>query len=289
MRRRGRLIATLVPVLALLVGCAAPPSPTTSPTPSSTESATTSFVTLSPVPLMLTVPAALAERIWVAPLTGPDISALDPAAAVQLQFRRGAADEPMVANLLWFPIARYTQVMASAEAPKGIEIGFQGDHVLFVQPALDMPFDPASQDGADYGTLVERAREFRWYGMSDPSLTLLRPCPVYDAMPTVLVDSAMLTAITKYFTQQGLAPATLITPTAKVLDMSAQELGTHECANPDGGLGGYGGAVPTGASEAVMAYVRHKPYEATGADSTFVTLAKMPGLGWMVVSEGTGP
>lgn len=246
-------------------------------------------MTLSPVPLMLSVPDALAEYTWVAPLTGPDVTALGPLAAAQLQYRKGTTDEPLIANLLWFTNARYTALMATPNAPKGITLGLQADHVLFLQPALDMPFEPASRDGKRYGALVERARDFRWYAMSDASLTLLRPCPIYNAMPTVIVDTAMLSAITNHFEDKGLAPVQLITPTARVLDVNAQSLGTHACANADGGVGGYTGAVPVGALEAVMAYVSHKPYAATGAGSTFVTLAKMPGLGWMVVSEGTGP
>lgn len=289
MLRRGTWMSMLVPTLGLLVACASPPTPTTSPGPTSSATPAVALMTLSPVPLMLSVPDALAEFAWVAPLTGPDIAALGPSAAVQLQYRQGTTDEPMIANLMWFTNARYTALMARPDAPKGITLGLQADHVLFLQPALDMPFEPASQAGKRYGALVERARDFRWYAMSEPSLTLLRPCPVFDAMPTVIVDTAMLTAITNHFEDKGLAPVQLITLTAKVLDVDAQSLGTHACANPDGGVGGYTGAVPAGASQAVMAYVSHKPYAATGAGSTFVTLAKMPGLGWMVVSEGTGP
>lgn len=286
MLRRGTLISVLVPALGLLVACASPPPPITSSAP---PSSSTALMTLSPVPFTLSIPAPLAEFAWVAPLTGPDITALGASAAIQVQYRNGTADEPVIANLLWFTNRRYTSLMATPNAPKGIEIGLQGDHVLLVQPALDMPFDPASQDGKRYGALVERARDFRAYAMSDSSLTMLRPCPVFDSMPTVAVNAAMLAVITVYFEEKNLAPVQLITATARVLDIHEQAIGTHECANPDGGTGGYTGAVPAAATEAVMAHVSHKPYPATGAGSTFVTLAKLPGLGWMVVSEGTGP
>lgn len=285
--RRDPVLLLLVPILAVMSACAAAPQPTTSPSP--TGSAADAVVALSPVPLGLSVPAGLAGDATVGVLAGPYIDTLAPEAAAQVQFRSSSGEPSMVANLLWFGVDSYTALMATADAPKGIELGFQGDHVLFVQPALDMPFDPASQDAVAYGALVERARDFRWYSMLDASLVLLRPCPVVDAMPVVKVNASMLAAITDYFDQQGLLPVRLLRPTAWVLDVFAQAVGTHECANPDGGLGGYSGAVPSGATEAVMAYTAHAPYEATGAAATFVTLARMPGLGWMVVSEGTGP
>lgn len=280
-------IPLLLPTLVLLAACAAAPTPTSSPSP--TPSASEALLTLSPVPLTLSVPLALDEQAWVAPLTGDYIDGLGADAAVQVQYRTGNEPEPMAGNLLWFGIERFTALMATEDAPKGIEVGLADGHVLFVQPALDMPFDPASADGKAYGTLVERVRDFRWYAMSDPGLTLLRPCPVFDAMPTVPVDGAMLRVITDHFTEQGVAPAHLIADTAWVLDVQAFALGTHECANPDGGSGAYTGAVPEGATDAVMAHVGHKAYPATGATASFVTLARMPGIGWMVVSEGTGP
>lgn len=195
----------------------------------------------------------------------------------------------MAGNLLWFPIDRFNQVMATADAPKGIEVGIADGHVLFVQPALDMPFDPASPDGVAYGTLVERVRDFRWYAMSDPARTLLRPCPVMDALPTRPVEDAMLQVIRQHYADKGLAPVRLLKTAAWVLDVHAYQAGTHACANADGGSGGYSGAVPEGAIEAVMVYVRHQPYAATGAASSFVTLARMPAVGWLVVGEGTGP
>lgn len=287
-RARINPINLAIPLLLLLGACAAPPAAT--PAPTATSSATTdSLLTLSPVPLMLKVPLSVADSAWIAPLTGAYISQLAPAAAVQVQYRRGVESDAMVANLLWFNVPRFQQLMASAEPPKGITIGYQGDHVLFVQPALDMPFDPQSKRGLAYGALVERARDFRWYTMSDRARTLVRPCVGLDSLPTVPVDKDMLAAISTYFTAKGLAPIRLEMPDARVFDVFAQELGTHTCANPDGGLGAYSGAVPTGALEAVIAYVAHRPYPVTGGASTFVTLARMPGLGWLVVGEGTGP
>ena len=277
----------LLPTLVLVAACAAAPTPTSSPSP--TPSASEALLTLSPVPLTLTVPLSLDENAWVAPLNGDYVDALAADAAVQVQYRTDGDGEPMAGNLFWFTIDRFTTVMASEEAPKGIEVGLADGHVLFVQPALDMPFDPATSDGKAYGALVERVRDFRWYAMSDPGLTLMRPCPVYDALPTVPVDGAMLRVITDHFTEQGVAPAHLIDASARVLDVQAYALGTHECANPDGGSAAYTGAVPEGATDAVMAHVGHKAYPATGATASFVTLARMPGIGWMVVSEGTGP
>jgi hypothetical protein len=74
-----------------------------------------------------------------------------------------------------------------------------------------------------------------------------------------------------------------------VLDVKEQSVGVHSCRNLDGGTGGYVGAVPLTATAAVMVYVKHEPYPTTQTPSNFVTLARMPGTGWTVVAEGTGP
>ena len=167
---RGRTSGALLAMVVLLTGCGT----TEQATPSAHPVAATAYLTLSPVPLMLSVPARLADKAWVAPLTGDYIESLAPSAAVQVQFLTGSEVAPMIANLMWFTDVRYEELMATADAPKGIRMGVQDGFVLFVQPALDMPFDPASQQGKDYGALVERARSFSSYRMSDPTLTLLR-------------------------------------------------------------------------------------------------------------------
>lgn len=171
---RHRFLILSIPLFVLLAACATT-SPASPSAASDTARVAEEFLTLSPVPLMLRVPSEPGEFAWVGQSHGPDIVSLAPTAAVRLEYRRGAAHDELVANILWFTEERYATVMGSPDAPKGIEIGVQGGHVLFVQPALDMPFDPASQDAAWYGTLVERARDFRWYSMIIPGLTLVRP------------------------------------------------------------------------------------------------------------------
>jgi hypothetical protein len=92
-----------------------------------------------------------------------------------------------------------------------------------------------------------------------------------------------------YYAKQGLTPISVPKNQVMVLDLKEQSKGEHLCLNDDGGTGAYIGSVPHKAISAVMVYVKHKPYPGTGAPANFVTLALMPGTGWTVVSEGTGP
>lgn len=281
----------------LVAGCAAPardPWPTAAPTASPTESPSPALpdgsfaIALSPVPVELILGPDEAESAWVAPLTGEYIDALAPEAAAQVQYRDGTETEYMAANVLWFTLERFTALMATPDAPKGIEIGMTDSHVLFVQPALDMPFDPATADAARYSAIVEQARRFTAYRMRDASITLLRPCPTPGDWPRTPVTSQVRAVLEAYFAEKGLTPISFIGD-ASVLDVEEQSLGEHRCANAGGPGGGYVGAVPIGSTEAVMVYVKHKPYPVTGAPSTFVTLAKDATGTWSVVGEGTGP
>ena len=174
-RRRTRFLLVLIPALCLLAACSTTSPVVPTETPISTASNSPVFMTLSPVPLMLRVNSALSPYAWVGPLTGAYIDALAPDAAVQIQYLRGTADKPMIANLFWFTTARYDELMASTDAPKGSEIGVQGDHVLFVQTALDMPFDPQSKHAKRFAALVDFVVEFPRYSMSDANLRLERP------------------------------------------------------------------------------------------------------------------
>lgn len=174
-RRRTRLMLVLIPAICALAACSTTSPAVPTETPTSTASHAEVFITLSPVPLMLRVNSAVSPFAWVGPLTGAYIDALAPTAAVQIQYMHGTADKPMIANLLWFTDTRYKQVMASTEAPKGTKIGTQGDHVLFVQTALDMPFDPRSKNADRFATLVEFAGQFDRYAMSNADLRLERP------------------------------------------------------------------------------------------------------------------
>ncbi|MFA5919540.1 MAG: hypothetical protein WC800_08405, partial [Candidatus Nanopelagicaceae bacterium] len=89
--------------------------------------------------------------------------------------------------------------------------------------------------------------------------------------------------------EKHLTPITIYKNQEMVLDVKEQSVGVHSCRNLDGGTGGYVGAVPLTATAAVMVYVKHEPYPTTQTPSNFVTLARMPGTGWTVVAEGTGP
>lgn len=119
-----------------------------------------------------------------------------------------------------------------------------------------------------------------------PTLT---PCPVVADWPVKPVTADVLAVVTKYYTEKNLAPITIYKNQAMVLDVKEQSAGEHSCENPGGGVGGYVGAVPLTATAAVMVYVQHKPYPTTQTPSNFVTLALIPGSGWTVVAEGTGP
>lgn len=95
--------------------------------------------------------------------------------------------------------------------------------------------------------------------------------------------------VTKYYSEKHLTPITISKNQEMVLDVKEQSVGVHSCENEGGGVGGYVGAVPLTATAAVMVYVQHKPYPTTQTPSNFVTLAQIPGTGWTVVAEGTGP
>ena len=121
-----------------------------------------------------------------------------------------------------------------------------------------------------------------------PSATLT-PCPIVANWPVRSVSPEVLAVVTRYYTDKHLTPITISKNEEMVLDVKEQSVGVHSCQNPDGGTGGYVGAVPLKATAAVMVYVKHKPYPTTQTPSNFVTLALIPGTGWIVVGEGTGP
>lgn len=119
--------------------------------------------------------------------------------------------------------------------------------------------------------------------------TTLTACPVVANWPVKPVTADVLAVITQYYASKHLTPITVYKNEETILDVKEQSVGVHSCRNPDGGTGGYVGAVPLTATAAVMVYVKHEPYPATQTPSNFVTLAQMPDIGWTVVGEGTGP
>jgi len=119
--------------------------------------------------------------------------------------------------------------------------------------------------------------------------TTLAPCPVVENWPVKPVTADVLAVVTQYYSEKHLTPITIYKNQEMILDVKEQSVGVHSCRNLDGGTGGYVGAVPLTATAAVMVYVKHEPYPTTQTPSNFVTLARMPGTGWTVVAEGTGP
>lgn len=118
--------------------------------------------------------------------------------------------------------------------------------------------------------------------------TSLPPCPVIATMPVKSVEPAVVRVVQRYYARKKLTPIVIVRRRETVLNVKEQRVGVHYCANPDGGRSGYVGAVPKNAVAAVMVYVRHKPYPITQTPASFVTLARLPLIGWTVVSEGTG-
>jgi len=123
-----------------------------------------------------------------------------------------------------------------------------------------------------------------------PSMsTTLNPCPVMANWLIMPVSADVLAAVTYYYSAKHLTPITISKSQELNLDVKEQSAGWHYCQNVGGGTGGYAGAVPPKATAAVMVYVQHKPYPSMPITSNFVTLALIPGTGWRVVAEGTGP
>jgi hypothetical protein len=119
--------------------------------------------------------------------------------------------------------------------------------------------------------------------------TTLTPCPVVANWPVKPVTADVLAVVTQYYSAKHLTPITIYKNQEMILDVKEQSAGVHYCQNVGGGTGGYVGAVPLTATAAIMVYVKHEPYPTTQTPSNFVTLAQMPGTGWTVVGEGTGP
>jgi hypothetical protein len=119
--------------------------------------------------------------------------------------------------------------------------------------------------------------------------TTLPACPIYAKLPTKPVAADVKAALQRYYAARHMTPVTVYNNRETVLNLKTFSAGVHWCANLGGGKSGYVGMVPAKATAAVSVHVRHKAYAVTGAASTFATLAKMPGVGWKVVSDDTAP
>jgi len=275
-RCASRIVVAIVAV-GLLAACGSSPSASPSPTP--TAVAMTKFSLLE-VPYTISIPTKYAAAVRATPVTGSWIDELAPIAATQLNYAAARGGEYFLGNVFWFDAVQLAKITKPSEPPPGITMATLGDRVLVVAATVEMPFDPASADAKAYGMLSEYLRAAKSYSKFD--------CPPIGGRLSRPVTPAVLDVVTALFQGKELLPITVEGNVESVLDPQEQLAGTHSCLNADGGEGGYVGAVPAGATDAVMVYVHHKRYPVTQAESTFVTLAKVAGA-WSVVGEGTGP
>jgi len=117
----------------------------------------------------------------------------------------------------------------------------------------------------------------------------LPACPNYSTLPVKPIAPAVKAALVKYYAARHLTPITVDRNRESILNLVLERVGVHYCRNLGGGRAGYVGVVPKQATAAVMVHVRHRAYAVTGSAYTFVTLAKIPGKGWKVLSDDTGP
>ncbi len=125
-------------------------------------------------------------------------------------------------------------------------------------------------------------------GSSSASATTLPPCPTLATWPFKPITPVVKATLVYYYRARHLTPLSVYRNRMWVLNLALERVGTHWCANPDGGRSGYVGVVPKNARMAVMVRVTHRPYPVTGSATTFATLALLP-AGWKVVSDDTAP
>jgi len=121
------------------------------------------------------------------------------------------------------------------------------------------------------------------------TLKVLPSCNEAEIYPTRKVTHEIVSVVTRYYAVRHLTPITIFQNTETVRSVHEDAVGTNWCRYPGGGTAASGGYVPLTAEAAVEALVVHMPYPVTHFSSNFVTLAKLPGSGWTVVGEGTGP
>lgn len=156
MRMRVR-VATVALVLLLAAcggGTGVAPSPATPVPPD------TARVALAPVPYDMVLPADLASRLSVGPLTDgsfrAEVEAAGATAAVEVSFTTddGTVIGYMTAYL--FPEDAFDAAQVpDAPPPYGVEVIREGGEVLSVWGPLDMPFPTDSADAAAWAALHE--------------------------------------------------------------------------------------------------------------------------------------
>ncbi|OIQ65804.1 hypothetical protein GALL_526350 [mine drainage metagenome] len=80
-----------------------------------------------------------------------------------------------------------------------------------------------------------------------------------------------------------LAPVTILSKYTGAVDVRAESVTPHICVYSDGRQVEYSGKVPTSATEAIVVGVQHASRPLTGGTDSFVTAAKIPTSGWVIV------
>jgi hypothetical protein len=120
--------------------------------------------------------------------------------------------------------------------------------------------------------------------------SVLSPCPAASDRKSQAMPKNVFAAAYNYYRAKHLLPVSIDHNRADLLTLNEQSLGLHSCNSGGGVIGGYQGEVPLNATQAVMVFVKHAPYkDGTGATANFLTVAMIPGKGWQVVGENTGP
>ncbi|HQU25491.1 MAG TPA: hypothetical protein PLS29_00520 [Acidimicrobiales bacterium] len=125
-------------------------------------------------------------------------------------------------------------------------------------------------------------------GPSAASATTLPPCPTLSTWPFTPITPVVKATLVYYYRARHLTPLRVYRNRVWVLNLALERVGTHWCANPDGGRAGYVGVVPKNARRAVLVRVTHRPYPVTGSATTYATVALLP-AGWKVISDDTAP
>ncbi len=125
-------------------------------------------------------------------------------------------------------------------------------------------------------------------GPTTASATTFPACPTLSTWPVRPITPVEKATLVHYYRARHLTPLRVEGNRVWVLNLALERVGTHWCANPDGGRAGYVGVVPTNARRAVLVRVTHRPYPVTGSATTYATLALVP-AGWKVVSDDTAP
>ena len=120
--------------------------------------------------------------------------------------------------------------------------------------------------------------------------SVLTPCSAGMDRPSQAIPKNVVVAVYKYYKARNLLPIRIQGNHEKLLNLNDQSLGRHWCNSGNGIMGAYDGEVPLNATQAVMVLVEHSPYKAGNRTNTnFLTIAMIPGTGWRVVGENTGP